>query len=333
MTAEQLVQSGYCDPIRVFVKNEPHSEAKLSEGRYRLIMSVSLVDQLVERILCSEQNSLEIAQFEHLPVKPGMGFSSDKVHAIGDYLEEFEAKVSSDVSGWDWSVSGAELMFDAKRRIRAAGVPMDHPYASCLVNRAICLSRSVISFSDGFMVAQRFDGLQKSGSYNTSSGNSWIRVAAAVYCGASRVAAMGDDCVDSGFDALMMRDIGHSVKSAEVVSSASPSWRELCSMWPGELQKEVRELLESSCWKFFDSALAPYADFCSHFWCRLGGDHVVVYSGWRKSLFRLMNQRVDKREHFLEFVAMMSYNPAMPYCVHVLMSCDWFPTPDRSCLV
>ena len=53
MPAEELVKAGLCDPIRVFVKNEPHSSKKLEEGRVRLIMSVSIVDQLVERVLCS----------------------------------------------------------------------------------------------------------------------------------------------------------------------------------------------------------------------------------------------------------------------------------------
>jgi hypothetical protein len=288
-------------------------------------MSVSLVDQLVERILSAEQNNLEIAQFENLPVKPGMGFSLDKVRAVGANLNDMETLVSSDVSGWDWSVSGAELMFDAYRRIKLAGVSEDHPYARCVVNRAVCLSRSVVAFSNGDLVAQRYDGLQKSGSYNTSSGNSWIRVAAAVYCGATQVVAMGDDCVDNGHCSSKMAAIGHPIKEASVVTRFDPGWSEMSRMWPGELGGIVRSILEACSWKPFDVRLHPVAEFCSHYWCKLGSEWVTVYSGWRKSLFRLANQNDNHIELFGQFSALMANNPAMPYCVCELLSRNWFP--------
>lgn len=40
-----------CDPIKVFVKQEPHKRKKLDEGRLRLISSVSLIDTIIDRIL------------------------------------------------------------------------------------------------------------------------------------------------------------------------------------------------------------------------------------------------------------------------------------------
>jgi hypothetical protein len=325
MTAEELVKAGLCDPIRVFVKNEPHSTKKLEEGRVRLIMSVSLADQLVERVLSSEQNQLEIASFHRLPVKPGMGFSNEKIDLVGAHFDKFEELVSSDVSGWDWSVSAAELRFDAERRVGAAGVPMDHPYARALLARSTCLSRSVIAFSDGEMVAQRWDGVQKSGSYNTSSGNSWIRVAAARFAGAGEVVAMGDDCVDDGADAEVMAVLGHPLKDQIVVDGQNPSWCEDVNYWPSELRDDVRRVLARYAWEPYDTSMVPRVDFCSHWWCKLPGEErwILAYRGWRKSLFRLACVRKDKEQHLGEFIGLMAHSPVTPHCVRMLLDSGW----------
>jgi len=324
MTAEELVVAGLVDPIRVFVKNEPHSAKKLEEGRFRLIMSVSLIDQLCERCLSSEQNGLEIANYHRLPVKPGMGFSTEKIAPIGRSFEAFPELVSSDVSGWDWSVSADELRFDARRRVKAAGVAMDHPFAKALMNRAVCLGRSVIAFSDGVLLAQRRDGVQKSGSYNTSSGNSWIRVAAARFSGAEHVCAMGDDCVDDGTDTVKMSLLGHPIKESAVIDASDPSWLADSRLWPNEIRSDVLALLNRFAWKPFDAALVPTVDFCSHWWCKSSeGQWIVVYRGWRKTLFRLVCTRNDRESQLGQFIAEMDYSPALPYCMGMLLDSGW----------
>jgi hypothetical protein len=293
-------------------------------------MSVSVVDQLVERCLSSEQNQAEIAGYDELPVKPGMGFSKEKIDSMGVYFEKFDELVSSDVSGWDWSVSGDELRFDAERRRVAHGVASDSALARALVNRALCLSRAVISFSDGVMLSQRFDGVQKSGSYNTSSGNSWIRVAAARYAGAGMVAAMGDDCVDDGTDRKVMAVLGHDLKESVIIDANDPSWLEEVKLYPSEIGDDVRSLLERFSWQPYDKSLVPTVDFCSHWWLRSlsGKIEAVAYRGWRKSLMNLVRQRRDRLAHFAEFVALMAHSPAMPYCVGMLLDRGWFSDPQ-----
>ena len=67
MSAIELALNGLCDPIRVFVKNEPHSKLKMSQGRYRIISSVSLVDNLLQRIIFDAQDRLEIAEWTRSP--------------------------------------------------------------------------------------------------------------------------------------------------------------------------------------------------------------------------------------------------------------------------
>jgi mRNA-degrading endonuclease RelE of RelBE toxin-antitoxin system len=77
LSAVERVEWGLVDPVRVFVKNELHSTKKVRQGRYRLIMSISVVDQLVDRVFSTEQNSEEIRHWKHIPSKPGMGLDDE----------------------------------------------------------------------------------------------------------------------------------------------------------------------------------------------------------------------------------------------------------------
>jgi len=66
----EIVEKRMADPVRFFVKNEPHPMRKLINKRFRLIGSVSLVDQNVERLLFTEQNKAEIADYINTPSMP-----------------------------------------------------------------------------------------------------------------------------------------------------------------------------------------------------------------------------------------------------------------------
>lgn len=226
LTAEELVQKGLCDPIRVFVKGEPHKQAKLDEGRYRLIMSVSLVDQLVARVLFQEQNKLEIALWKAIPSKPGMGLSTDAqvtefMQSLSQYVQvpvedlvyNWEKHVlPTDCSGFDWSVSDWLLQdeMEVRNRLTLKNNELTRKLRSCWLK---CLSNSVLALSDGSLYAQRVPGVQKSGSYNTSSTNSRIRVMCAYYAGASWCIAMGDDALESvDTDLSVYKNIGLKVE-------------------------------------------------------------------------------------------------------------------------
>nr|QQZ00017.1 P2 protein [Pepper vein yellows virus] len=210
MSAEELVQAGLCDPLRTFVKREPHKQSKLDEGRYRLIMSVSLVDQLVARVLFQNQNKREIALWRANPSKPGFGLSTDEqvlefVQALAAQVEVSPEElitswkkylVPTDCSGFDWSV--AEWMLHDDMVVRNKLTLDLNPTTEKLRSAWLkCICNSVLCLSDGTLLAQRVPGVQKSGSYNTSSSNSRIRVMAAYHCGADWAMAMGDDALES----------------------------------------------------------------------------------------------------------------------------------------
>ncbi|DAZ87613.2 TPA_asm: P1-P2 fusion protein [Paspalum notatum polerovirus] len=210
LTAEQLVQQGLCDPIRLFVKGEPHKQSKLDEGRYRLIMSVSLLDQLVARVLFQNQNKREIALWRAIPSKPGFGLSTDAqsrefVQNLARQcgvdttmlLQDWQLyTVPTDCSGFDWSVAEWMLHDDmeVRNRLTRNNTELTKRLRACWLK---CISNSVLCLSDGTLLAQRVAGVQKSGSYNTSSSNSRIRVMAAYHCGATWAMAMGDDALES----------------------------------------------------------------------------------------------------------------------------------------
>ncbi|APG75918.1 hypothetical protein 2 [Hubei polero-like virus 1] len=173
-------------------------------------MSVSLVDQLVARVLFQNQNKREIALWRALPSKPGFGLSTDGqvldfVQCLArqinvpseEVVENWERYlVPTDCSGFDWSV--AEWMLQDDMEVRNRLTTDLNPLTRRLrAGWLKCLSNSVLSLSDGTLLAQRVPGVQKSGSYNTSSTNSRIRVMAAYHCGADWAIAMGDDALES----------------------------------------------------------------------------------------------------------------------------------------
>jgi len=217
-TAVERVRGGFCDPVRIFVKNEPHNKQKIQEKRFRLISSISLVDQLVERYLFGIQNFIELRSWRSIPSAPGLGFADEDAQFLWDahWADLQEGRlVEADVSGWDWTVQGWELEAEAEMRIRLCDA--SGAFAQAMRARIQCLSLSVFMLSDGVFYAQTQPGIMKSGSYLTSSGNSRIRVLVAALIGAA-ARAMGDDTLETFVENAKEKyaALGHKVKDYRV---------------------------------------------------------------------------------------------------------------------
>lgn len=220
LTPEELVAKGLCDPIRAIVKNEPHPPRKIETKRWRVISCVSLVDQLIDRLLHTTQNKVEIALWHSIPSAPGIGLSTDQ---DGKRLMDKVNRMSgnkpvalSDVSGFDWSIQEWEILLDAEARCLLQSA--NETNTKLIMNRAHCICRSLWITPDGTMYAQTFKGVVKSGTFNTSSTNSRIRVMLAWLIGAIWALAMGDDCLEEpveGAAALYSR-YGHPLKMYEI---------------------------------------------------------------------------------------------------------------------
>lgn len=294
-TALSLVQDGYCDPVRFFVKQEPHNAEKVKSRRFRLICSVSLTDQIVERVLSSRQNNAEIAEWETCPSCPGLGLSDDiqtdtvwrKVAVPNGSLD----LAASDLTGYDWSVQDFELTGDAKCRVELAGA-QGTSYETALHARVKCLALSVFALSDGTLIAQLEPGIQLSGSYNTSSTNSRMRVIAAFFVGASWAIAMGDDAVE------------------EAVRDALEKYLLL-----GKKVKDYTQVPRSG--EF---------SFCSH---DFTGGSVAKPLNWSRSLYRLVHQETSKPEHLAEFCYGLRHDQdTLVRCVSTLIRIGWCTIND-----
>lgn len=196
----ELVRLGYSAPLRVFVKGEPHGIDKVREGRWRIIAMVPLHIVLAEMLIFGDQNEVEIAHWDHIPSKPGLGLAQDD-HIAKLYDECVERLhngelAEADVSGYDFSLTETFFKMDAQRRARLAGAGEDHVFSRLLRNAHHVMTRSVFTLSDGRMYKQLTPGIMKSGRYVTSSTNSAIRVMLAHAIGARWCIAMGDDSLE-----------------------------------------------------------------------------------------------------------------------------------------
>lgn len=237
LDAVALVREGFCDPVRLFVKNEPHRKAKLESGRQRLISSVSLIDQLVERVVGRLQNASEISCWTRIPSKVGLGLDDPGIKVLWD---EVKAQAShrpvgySDMKSWDWSVQDWEFDLEVMARLVLNGSQFDSLYGRVLRNRMYCLSLSVFATSDGELIAQQERGVMKSGSYWTSSTNSRIRWMVAWLIGAAWAMAQGDDAGEHMVPNAQAkyRELGHNLKEILPVEDPLGSCGfEFCSTW------------------------------------------------------------------------------------------------------
>lgn len=198
-TAYELWRRGFTDPVRVFVKKEPHTKAKMKQKRYRLVSSVAIADEIIERLLFSEQNEAEIDNWRTCPSKPGLGLSLDQ--QVADLNADVEHRLGpklkkSDVSGWDWNFKDWLYDMDLLCRAELNSGPGKASWKKLAEARFTCLKYSLFITSSGKIYAQTKPGIMLSGSYITSSTNSRGRACLAVLFGAEWVMTMGDDCLE-----------------------------------------------------------------------------------------------------------------------------------------
>lgn len=241
-----LIVNGIRDPIYVFIKDEPHKREKLEKGRFRLISCVSLVDTLIERLLFSQQNQNEIALCDDLCYKPGMGLHDDGLKALYKWfqkVQEIFPICSTDVSAWDWSVPGWLLKLETCYRV---AFEADRSRKLLVVNYGHGLRNKVFNDSLGQLYEQMVEGIQPSGCYTTSSGNSHMRYMLAslvqLRCGVDEWCEydggqMGDDALERYMQGMLevYVGLGFTVKGVSVqprdhFDFCSTQWR---NSWAG----------------------------------------------------------------------------------------------------
>lgn len=187
------INSRDSDPIRLFIKPEPHKRSKMDKEAYRLISSVSIVDQVIDAMLFGSMNDEMVKNWPKLPTRVGWS------PFYQGYKSVQRNWLACDKSGWDWSVMPwlVELVIKARKSL-------------CLNPNQIWLDlvdfrykqlydHALFILSNGLMVRQKFVGVMKSGCFNTITDNSimqillHIRVCLELNIPVSRIVSMGDD--------------------------------------------------------------------------------------------------------------------------------------------
>lgn len=251
-TAEDLLRLGVVDPIKIFIKNEPHKAKKWVDFMFRLISNISLGNQLEDRLIYAMQNMLEIDEYITHPSKPGMGLHDEGMTVIHEAVNAAGCRISEiDVESWDWSFNGSEYYFDALLRIRLYDLDENDWLSRVILNRHYCVSMGVMLDSGGVLYAQTLSGIMKSGWYNTGSSNSHVSCDMARKSGSSWCICMGDDVLKSltpGTKEFYER-WGHRVKMCK---EADPNKFEFCSTifengvgYPADMDKTTMRLLSN----------------------------------------------------------------------------------------
>jgi len=261
-SAADLVEFNVRDVVRVFVKNEPHSESKARAERWRLIMNSGLADIACDRVAFENLAETEIEHWGDIPSMPGMGLDDKGVRRIHElFMSRTGAqRRSTDVKAFDFSVAYYMMEGCARVEARQFGVHEDSDLALVLLASAYCTCMKVWALSSGELWAQLEPGIQESGSRGTAFRNSKIRFLIAICVGSEWAYTMGDDC-EEGNDAPNL---------------AQRYW------------DLFRFILEEP-----DLPEGVDAEFCSTwFWA----DGRAEPLNWHKTLFRLLGREPDPLE-------------------------------------
>lgn len=223
------------DTINVFIKPEPHSQAKVEEGRWRLISAISLVDTMIDRILFGwlARNCLRTVGETPCLVGWSPVYGGWKELA---WLYKDKSLLCLDKSAWDWTVPGwlvklwlkliLELAFDAAEWWKAL---------ACIRFRLLFME-AAFEFSDNTIVLQQGLGIMKSGCFLTlilnSVGQSFTHYLANLRLGrvprAGQPRSVGDDTLQEEPPEVqdyvkMIEDMGFKIKGKE-----PQQWIEFC---------------------------------------------------------------------------------------------------------
>lgn len=295
MSAVDRINHGLCDPVKVFIKQELHSKSKAQDKRWRIIASVSLIDQLVQRILYTRQNETEIAQFGlgvKCPSLPGMGGDDESLRRLASLISGMEWPTGDDISYFDFSQQEWHLDFDAHRRtfLKYGQFSKQSEY----VKAGKLYGKMVYMLSDGSLYAQTRTCWMKSGEYKTSSGNSATRVLAEklVKLQLLREAGETDVVSDERFPFLgedyalgddHFGDLGPVLRllakdSAELAYLSDPSGPE-ARRWLASVAAKYKKChADVNGWKVkvFESFKTDSLEFCGNSYRKEGGEIVAT---------------------------------------------------------
>lgn len=160
------LRGGDADPIRVFVKQEPHKWSKLRVGRYRLISAVSLTDTMVDRVMFGWLVRQILRSVGLTPILIGWSPVGPGSRLINNLFDGVTTR-GLDKTAWDWTIQ-PWMLEELKNILKALAVGAPAFWLEWLDRRWEQLFRdAVFEFGDGSQVKQQGWGVMKSGCYLT----------------------------------------------------------------------------------------------------------------------------------------------------------------------
>lgn len=169
---EKRLRNRDSDPIRLFIKPEPHTKKKIAQKRYRLISSVSIIDQLIDQMVFGFQNKSFLDNNHYTPVRVGWGWMKGGWRSI-----KKDGMVACDKTGWDWTVSAwlVELELEVRSRL-VFGDNKDKWLDIAKFRYHELFVKNEFMTSGGLVFKVNEPGLMKSGCVNTIVSNSIMQV-------------------------------------------------------------------------------------------------------------------------------------------------------------
>lgn len=184
--------------FKVFIKSEPHTSAKATEGRWRLIMMCSLPVQVAWHMAVGHLEDKFLKTY-YTPLMHSLVYFGGGWRVFRNFFCQKGLDWCADKSGWDWNSPGwvYYVCRELRKRITDEATPewcrvLDLLYVDAYVNSRVILP-------DGTILEQVEAGLMKSGLVVTISDNGIAQLALHVLAekrlGARRtmIVATGDD--------------------------------------------------------------------------------------------------------------------------------------------
>jgi len=265
-------KQGLRDLVRPFMKTEPHPERKRVTGAYRIISGVSIVDQLVERVIFYCFSQMIKNNYPKLDMLIGIGFTDDMVAEIYQKVHAMPGqKYSSDISGWDSSIQ-EDLQRAFKDIVIDSCENPCKPWLNAITNWLTLNVHAHFVLPNGHIVKPKHPGMILSGGYITTIMNSTLRVLCSVNC-SSTAYVMGDDCIECS-------DLSEKELTANYTSK-------------GFVVRDVVKVESDS------------FSFCSHTYTR---DNGAALESYKKALYKLFSHKKRDTQRLRAILYEMRHN-------------------------
>lgn len=159
-----------CDPIKVFIKDEPHKLTKIQQRRMRVIWCLSLVDQVVDRMLFIPWLDAELQNVDKVTSKAGW---SPLPCGFRDLIRRFPEAIAVDKTAWDWTMPDWCVRMYFRVKCHQMNVRNPLYMGVCRLRfEQVLGSLCRVRMPDGLNLRQKGLGIMKSGWLMTLSMNS-----------------------------------------------------------------------------------------------------------------------------------------------------------------